>query len=53
MPLSEGTSSDTFSSNVRELLQVGYPKKQALAISYSQKRKAQKKKGRIKRPKKS
>lgn len=35
MPLKEGKSKKTFEYNFKELLASGYPKKQALAISYS------------------
>ncbi len=40
MPLKKGTSEKTFSSNLKKLLKEGRPKDQALAISYSEKRKA-------------
>ncbi len=43
MPLHEGTSKKTFVSNLKELLKSGKPEKQALAISYSEQRKAKKK----------
>lgn len=42
MPLKKGTSKETFSSNVSELMDSGYPQKQSVAIAYSQKRKAEK-----------
>ncbi len=45
MPLKIGTSKKTFVSNLKELLKSGKPKDQALAISYSEKRKAEKRAG--------
>jgi hypothetical protein len=42
MPLKSGTSKKTFSSNVRTEVASGKPVKQAVAIAYSQKRKASK-----------
>jgi hypothetical protein len=41
MPLNKSTSKAAFSSNVSELMHSGYPQKQALAISYSTQREAQ------------
>ena|ERR1035437_6153178 len=41
MPLLPGKSSKTFSKNVAELVLSGKPQKQALAIAYSTKRKAE------------
>lgn len=40
MPLKSGTGKKTFSSNVRAEVKAGKPVKQAVAIAYSQKRKA-------------
>lgn len=39
MPLREGKSRETISSNIGELIKSGYPKAQAAAISYSKARK--------------
>lgn len=41
MPLIHSDSKNAFSSNVSELMHSGYPQKQALAISYSNQREAQ------------
>lgn len=41
MPLEKSASKEAFSSNVSELMHSNYPQKQALAIAYSTKRKAQ------------
>lgn len=43
MPLKKGYSGKTVSYNIRELIESGYPKKQAVAIALSEKRKAEKK----------
>ena len=45
MPLKKSTSKKAFSSNVKAEMHAGKPQKQAVAIAYSQKRKAAKKKG--------
>jgi len=44
MPLKHGKSNATRAMNIHELIQSGYPQKQAVAIAYSEQRKAQKKK---------
>jgi hypothetical protein len=44
MPLSKSSSKKAFSKNVRAEVRAGKPKKQAVAIAYSVKRKASKKK---------
>lgn len=41
MPLKEGTSKSVFGYNVKKEIEAGKPQKQAVAIAYSQKRKAQ------------
>lgn len=38
MPLAKGTSPKTISSNVREMMNSGYPQKQAVAASLNQAR---------------
>lgn len=43
MPLIKGKSEKTFVNNLKELLKSGKPKDQALAISYSEQKKAKKK----------
>ncbi len=45
MPLKTGYSKKTFAENLHELLASGRPTKQALAISYSKKREAEKEAG--------
>lgn len=45
MPIKVGTSPKTFSQNVKAEMDAGRPRKQAIAIAYSQKRKAEKKTG--------
>lgn len=41
MPLQKSASPRAFSANVRAEMQAGKPQKQAVAIAYSEKRKAQ------------
>lgn len=43
MPLDKSRSSEAQSKNIAELRHSGYPEKQAVAISYSVKREAEKK----------
>ena len=43
MPLKTGKSPKTFKENIRTEVRAGKPVKQAVAIAYSQKRKAQRK----------
>lgn len=45
MPLIKGTSPESFSKNVAELMHSGRKQKQALAIAYATKRKAQRQAG--------
>lgn len=45
MPLKKGKSRKAFQQNVRTEIAAGKPQKQAVAIAYSQKRKAQGKRG--------
>lgn len=45
MPLKHSSSKKAFSSNVKAEMKAGKPQKQAVAIAYSEKRKAQRKKG--------
>jgi len=42
MPLAKGTSKKTFEKNVSEMVEAGYPEKQAVAAAYQQKRSASK-----------
>lgn len=44
MPLKKGTSKRTRNENIEELIEAGYPPKQAAAISYSEQRRQKKKK---------
>lgn len=44
MPLKKSTSKNAFSSNIKAEIKAGKPQKQAVAIAYSVKRKAQGKK---------
>jgi hypothetical protein len=46
MPLKKSTSKKAFSENVAKEMDAGRPQKQALAIAYSEKREAEKQKGR-------
>ena len=43
MPLKSGSSNKTKSSNIKELVNSGYPQKQAVAIAYSKAKKNLKK----------
>jgi len=40
MPLKKGKSKKTVSSNIREMMESGYPQKQAIAASLNQARKS-------------
>lgn len=44
MPLKKSTSKEAFKSNVKAEIKAGKPVKQAVAIAYSEKRAAEKKK---------
>ena len=44
MPLKKSTSKAAFKSNIRAEIAAGKPQKQAVAIAYSEKRQAQKRK---------
>jgi hypothetical protein len=46
MPLTKSSSKKAFSRNVKAEIKAGRPQKQAVAIAYSVKRKAQGKRGR-------
>jgi hypothetical protein len=48
MPLVKSKSKKAFSENIRREMEAGKPQKQAVAIAYSVKRKAQGKRGRKK-----
>jgi hypothetical protein len=45
MPLKKGSSRKTVSSNIREMINAGYPQKQAVAASLSNARRSKRKKG--------
>ena len=45
MPLKKGTSEKSFKKNVETEMKAGKPQRQALAIAYSVKRDAEKKRG--------
>lgn len=44
MPLKKGSSKETISENIRELIHSGYPQKQAVAIALSEARRNSRKK---------
>ena len=44
MPLKKGTSKQTLSTNIREMVRSGHPQKQAIAAAYAMRRKSAKKK---------
>jgi hypothetical protein len=41
MPLKHGTSAKTVSSNIREMIKAGHPRKQAIAAAMDQKRRSE------------
>lgn len=43
MPLRGGSSEDTVSENIREMMHSGYPQKQAIAASKEQQRRSKRK----------
>lgn len=43
MPLKKGTSQETVSTNIREMMKSGRPQKQAIAAALAMKRESQKK----------
>lgn len=45
MPLKKGYSAKTVGHNIKELVKAGHPRKQAVAIALSEKKKALKKAG--------
>ena len=45
MPLTKGTSAKSFSKNVKAEMKANKPQRQAVAIAYSVKREAEKRKG--------
>jgi hypothetical protein len=48
MPLKKGSSEKTISSNIRELIEKGYPSKQSVAIALTEAGKSRKTKGKSK-----
>jgi hypothetical protein len=48
MPLTKSTSKEAFKKNVKKEIESGKPVKQAVAIAYSEKREAEKKKAKKK-----
>ena len=42
MPLREGSSADTISSNIREMVRAGHPQNQAVAAAYRKAREGKK-----------
>ena len=49
MPLKRGSSNETRSKNISEMVRSGYPQKQAVAAAFSQQRKSRGQGGRGKR----